>query len=523
MCVLLTSLLMGCDMTSGTNTISVQGETLPLFDPYKSDFLCSNESTRVPAMDAEADDWFRKATSLESEIMDGERDYKLIIALTRRAAERHHWKAILNLASLYVEGRDADHGVSEAVELVEQAMKMGIPAAYDRMGTFYLNGTGVEADATKAYALFQRAAEMGNPDAMFYLSTRLDVADNSPQYSYWSNKPLALKLNECAFAQGYGKAAWPLHYAYRYPRDASGTAIAEATQATNERALRTLHAGVKLGCLDCAITLAMEFSNPIDPADTITPFQDKARADRYRALAAALEFRSHRRFPNLDRVIPLPPAELPPWDGNKDSLIDAAIGVVPSAQQPEPTKHSRAKDRKFLAAEFELSRTSQRTTSLTAPCGGYWSPDFGETAGSRTARFKFDCDPQHLSINEPFAALRDAAQPLPPNSIWHRWLTVRNNDGAVEPVAPAGIARQVKRPAEFSDGVGEGKCPRTGVWQPWVGQDHPLQLLVNQFWRQAFVREGNDFPQPARDWLLDLPADQLTWYPMELGECSSLP
>jgi hypothetical protein len=41
---------------------------------------------------------------------------------------------MLNLASLYVEGRDPSHGNEEAVQLVEKAMRLGIPAAYDRMG-----------------------------------------------------------------------------------------------------------------------------------------------------------------------------------------------------------------------------------------------------------------------------------------------------------------------------------------------------------------------------------------------------
>jgi hypothetical protein len=39
---------------------------------------------------------------------------------------------MLNLASLYVEGRDPSHGM-KAVQLVEKAMRLGIPA-YDRMG-----------------------------------------------------------------------------------------------------------------------------------------------------------------------------------------------------------------------------------------------------------------------------------------------------------------------------------------------------------------------------------------------------
>ncbi|WP_426191679.1 hypothetical protein [Massilia sp. DWR3-1-1] len=95
-----------------------------------------------------------------------DRDYQKIVQLTRQAAERHHWKAMLNLASLYVEGRDRPNGDDEAMMLVSDAMELGVPAAYDRMGTYYLNGTGVFGNVDRAFAFFQRAAAMGNPHAM---------------------------------------------------------------------------------------------------------------------------------------------------------------------------------------------------------------------------------------------------------------------------------------------------------------------------------------------------------------------
>jgi hypothetical protein len=54
---------------------------------------------------------------------------------------------------------------------------------------------------------------------------------------------------------------------------------------------------------------------------------DKARAQRYNALSDALLRNPDLRFPNLDRILPLPPAELPRWDGDTTSLVQAAIGV----------------------------------------------------------------------------------------------------------------------------------------------------------------------------------------------------
>jgi hypothetical protein len=65
----------------------------------------------------------------------------------------------------------------------------------------------------------------------------------------------------------------------------------------------------------------------------------KRGPDRYSALAHALWDNPDLRFPNIDKVLPLPPALLPQWDSNPDSLIDAAKGVR-LAPQPITTSAS---------------------------------------------------------------------------------------------------------------------------------------------------------------------------------------
>src|SRR5471030_3371467 len=196
--------LIACKMPN--DKVPPRNQSLPLFNPHVADFICEVEATKVPPIDAQADAWFNKARALDNpEIYYGDRDYKKMVQLTRQAADRHHWKAMLNLASLYLQGFDPPHGTEDAVQLVEQAMRLGIPAAYDRMGTYYMNGTGVNRDATRAYAFWQKAAEMGNPDAMTYLADQMDAGrDSGP--GHWSNIPIATKMLECAFAQGYGPA-----------------------------------------------------------------------------------------------------------------------------------------------------------------------------------------------------------------------------------------------------------------------------------------------------------------------------
>jgi hypothetical protein len=44
-----------------------------------------------------------------------------------------------------------------------------------------------------------------------------------------------------------------------------------------------------------------------------------------------------------------------------------------------------------------------------------------------------------------------------------------------------------------------------------------LRRIVNVYWRQAWVREGQPLPDPQRDWLLDLPEELITWHMLDSG------
>ncbi|RYF29960.1 MAG: sel1 repeat family protein [Cytophagaceae bacterium] len=165
-----------------------RNEELPLFNPHRSNFKCEIETTKVPPVDAQAEKWFLEAQALDDpDTWEEDRNYKKIVQLTRQAAERRHWKAMLNLASLYLEHRDPPHGEIDALALVEQAMRLGIPAAYDRMGTYYMNNVGVSQDSTKAHAFWQKAAEMGNPQAMAYLGNMTSATWDSPIDGFWAS------------------------------------------------------------------------------------------------------------------------------------------------------------------------------------------------------------------------------------------------------------------------------------------------------------------------------------------------
>ena len=321
--------------------LSPRHQSLPLFQPHMKDFACAIEVSKVPALDAQAEAWFLEALALEApETVEEDHDYKKILWLTRQASDRNHWKALLNLSSMYLEGRDPTKGVEDAVRLVEKGMLLGIPAAYDRMGTYFMNGTGVKADATIAFAFWQEAAKRGSPHAMTFLGKKLHATQDSSDGSVWANIPLAKKMFECALSQGFGEAAYELSFMYAGDRTSSGSSGRSREDSAKATAL--LHQGVKLGCANCADALFIEISRPFNLSDMLVQNVDRARGKRYSVLGDALHLNPNLRFPNLDQVLPLPPAKLPDWDGDEDALINAAMGVKLKPTPPPPTPASKS-------------------------------------------------------------------------------------------------------------------------------------------------------------------------------------
>ncbi|WP_321923029.1 tetratricopeptide repeat protein [Burkholderia sp. BCC1998] len=311
-------LIVGCAACSRNDSLP-RNMSLTAFNPHREAFECKHEADVVPRIDPEADRWNTRAIALTSSLLwPDQRDYRGAVELWAKAAERKHWKAMLNLANAYARGEGVDGDSEHAVQITEQAMKLGIPAAYDLMGTYYMDGMGVKQDASRAYAFWQLAADMGSPNAMAYLGGKMDAIYDDPKAGFWGNRKIALQMLECGVAQGNGRAAYELGTTIIGDRPELGE--------NNQRALKTLHAGVKFGSAESAGWLSASFGKG-DPL--VGHVKDEARADRYGILADRLERDPDLRLPNLDKVVPLPPAKLPKWDGNKATLIDAAKPALP--------------------------------------------------------------------------------------------------------------------------------------------------------------------------------------------------
>ncbi|AMP02422.1 sel1 repeat family protein [Collimonas pratensis] len=299
---------------------------LPLFNPHRTEFTCIQQAAVVPPIDPEADLWFEKGMAVTSEDKyEEDKDYKTAAALWTKAAQRKHWKAQNNLAGLYLRGKGVPLDVEKALQLTEEAMAWGVPQAWDNMGSYHMQGVGgLKPDATVAYAFWQKAADMGAPGAQTLLGGQLLASYDSPKNGFWANKKIGLQMLECALSQGQGAAARKLGLEYERQKTSEGKL----------RALAYYQDGVKFGDQDSADALEIAFES--GPLNYAAPFVDHDRERRYQVFGKALRDNPDLRFPNLDKVLPLPPAKLPYWDGEENHLLEAAGEVHPVSPEPAP-------------------------------------------------------------------------------------------------------------------------------------------------------------------------------------------
>ena len=485
-------------MTALRNDISdlPRNQKLPLFNPYRAAFTCAYQDQHLLAIDPRAERWFQQALALDNpELLYKKRDYPQVYQLYTQAAERNHWKAMLNLAALILSDRPGvpEHDPEVAIRWVEKAMKLGVADAYEAMGVLHQNGTVRGGDATSAYAFFQRAADMGSPSALYFLGKKMDGAYDDPSGEFWGNAPVATKMLECAFAQGYGDAAAELSFVY---------ARAETSEAKS-RALKILHEGVKLGSATCANALFTEFEG-MDLADgtNLVGYVDMARSRRYSKLRDALEFYEGRlKLPNLDKVLPLPPAPLPKWDGETKTLIDGAKAVSPT---PRSEDGAALEGREFVPHGYAVPSLEQSTLAVSGerpvPQDGYWLALYGPASEPKNQLHPARSGlPERYQSGERFEA--SSFSWLSTDQVqWHylgeAYALPPQREDFLSHMAEVGLLRRVAPPEKSIECNGRQPCPLTGIWEGRVTSDHPLASIFNRWDQQTFVESGSAFPSP---------------------------
>lgn len=148
------------------------------------------------------------------------------------------------------------------------------------------------------------------------------------------------------------------------------------------------------------------------------------------------------RFPNLDKILPLPPVDLPVWNGDPETLRKAAQGVLAVPKSLKPPKPNK----------------TGPSSSLTPP---------------HLSAIDLDA----TRMQDPYVLRLATAQAL-----------IHNGVATASPPPPQRIDCH----------VGD-QCPQTGVWAAWVDDVKTPTLAAKAFnhWtRQAYFEAGQALPHP---------------------------
>ena len=519
---------------------------LPAFDPHRKDFECKHEAEANPPIGPQAQELFEQALALDHwELWYEQIDHKGMARLYEQAMKLGHWKAQLNLAQMHLEGLGVPADADEAIRLTEDLMRQGVPAAWHRMGSLYMMGGGpLRQDATVAYAFWQRAADMGSMESQALLGEKLDADHDSPP-SYWGNEIIGVKMLECSFEQGSGEAAYRL-----------GISLDQSarTPKAYRRALEVMHEGVKRGHQASANYLFASFHEGDSIVDRA---KDPFRARRYKVISERLRLDHHLKLPNLDRVLPLPPAALPHWNSDPDTLIDAAKGVRVTPQPVTTSAHRLPSHNRahippghMLQVPAGWAQLARRppmpglgnilaegpfTPGMArAPVEGYWQARAlpahpqDEPYTTHLRREFSDLLPMHFHEGERMQLTMGDSNLLHDESVhglveWHFVGEAVPQRVPQDWQAQAGRVRAIAAATRITCASGQ-PCPQSGIWQPYaLDKAHPAAPLLstaalNESWkRQAFVQQGEPLPSLSAQGL-PMEDAQVGWWLMQACE-----
>lgn len=337
-------------------------------------FTCTHEADHLPPLDPEADKLFQFGRYLEKK--DGPKDFNEVARYYRIAAAYGHYKANHNLQILISSGSAASPDPEkESVDLAEALIKAAVPSGYYDIGHYLLSGYGLKQDEDAARRYIRKAADLGNADAQYYIADLLDPADMAPE--------IAHQMFECAADQGHQEAA-------------SYLGIGFQDNAKYAEALTAFQKATAAGSTKGAFSLEMGFLTKSNHGGLsylgVAP--DPERARRYNLIGKFIDSNDGRnpKVPDIDRIVPLPPAKLPPWDGTfqwqkeqdaavppqkpSDEFVDRmakARHLDPATGLPlagEATKTSDAEPSESIAARFPLGSIAH--TGQPCPEDGAW-------------------------------------------------------------------------------------------------------------------------------------------------------
>ena len=227
----------------------------------------------------------------------------------RIAAANGDYKANVRLQYLLKSGRiSSDMPQTEVHNLNEELAKQLPATAYYNLYGYLDVGYGVRTEKDGKYAYLRKAADLGSREAQYTVAEMLeDIEDqNESEEAFKYRMSIAKDLYSCASEQGLGEASNELALGLLFHRKYS-------------EALIVLHQGVINGNDSSAHRLDKGFSGQYKDGDMyfLNVPEDKERSKRYNIIWNYLTDNDYLqpKVPDLDEIVPLPPAKLPKWDG----------------------------------------------------------------------------------------------------------------------------------------------------------------------------------------------------------------
>ena len=227
----------------------------------------------------------------------------------RIAAANGDYKANVRLQYLLNTGRiSTDMPQTEVHNLNEELAKQLPATAYYNLYGYLDEDYGVRTEEGGKYAYLRKAADLGSREAQYTVAEMLadieDEEETKEAFKYRLN--LVKQLWACASEQGLGEASGNLGSFLRLDK-------------RYDEALKVSHQGVKNGDSISALVLSHAFESEVqaDNLNFLDVSPDNERVKRYHMISSYLSRYDYLqpKVPDLDEIVPLPPAKLPKWDG----------------------------------------------------------------------------------------------------------------------------------------------------------------------------------------------------------------
>ncbi|WP_421666868.1 SEL1-like repeat protein [Pseudomonas veronii] len=328
-------------------------------------FTCVHE--QIPSPSAEADELFRYARWLQkNNLLKQDKAVDLEIErLYRIASENGHYKANINLQNGTMRGHFTLSG-AEHLRLSQQLIDVNVATGYYFIGVFLKNGSaGLKQDTAMSLRYFRKAADQGSAQAQYAVGDILAPIDIAPD--------VARQMRRCAAEQGNGDAAIAL-------------GVDLKNESRYQEALEVFQMGVVAGHESAAGRLEEAFRGhpPSDRLYYLGQQEDLERAERYEKIWSLLADYSYAnpKVPEINDILPLPPAKLPTWDG-KLQWLEARLANVPPKKPSEALIQQLAKAKllepatgrptpdspAFIKADYPEPTC---TSGQACPQTGYW-------------------------------------------------------------------------------------------------------------------------------------------------------